>query len=517
VRVGFFTAVERSELDPDLMCSPCGDRGHSPPEALLATPRDRRSLQQPADRWREMLDGPEEPCEHDSGDISYLPEPDEGADLPPVVQHDGVAEGPLRDAWRRITNGVATAYSWWHQQQGEPEAPLAARDVTLLPDDQGGGQDKIPPRDVEGLQSDGVRPGGRGTRVPDMAAASMDLKYSFQTPERLCVTPPRITLAVGWMQRTTLARTFAVSQPLPFLYLPRLVGAQYSSDSIADGHWPPVTAVRKSVRRLRNELARHALRNPTAQIGMTTMVIELDIRELIPELLRFMRALPEEQAFLVEALRAWWQHMDPLAVTLTVVPPPLPSGGSHYGQTNPDGLCGGHALYQALMRWRSRMSMNRDCEATRATYRTLFADWLQRLTDESNWPGLAHHDRESYTNVLGAWLCEFDCKDTRNPTRVSSAHWFPMSMVQLLGYESGMRTWRMTEGSESARPAYQYISADGTDLSQRKCRLSSLIELASPDGDSPLQHFGYSAHHYYPVLYQYHRWSRGIWIRRGKP
>jgi hypothetical protein len=208
--------------------------------------------------------------------------------------------------------------------------------------------------------------------------------------------------------------------PLPYF------NVDNSSDSIADGHWPPVTEVRKSVRRLRNELAHHAVLNPTAQIGMTTLVIELDIRELIPVLLRFMRALPVEQAFSVEALRAWWQHMDPLVVTLTVVPPLLPGGGSHYGQTNPDGLCGGHALYQALMRWRSRMSMSRDCEATRATYRTLFADWLRRLTDERNWPGLAQHDRVSFINVLGAWLCEFDCKDTRNPTRVygSPCLWF---------------------------------------------------------------------------------------------
>jgi hypothetical protein len=260
-----------------------------------------------------------------------------------------------------------------------------------------------------------------------------------------------------------------------------------------------LSAPRRSTRKLRSELAQRPVVNPTAQIGLTTMSIELDIRELIPELLRFMRTLPDEQAFSVDAMAAWWQYMDPLSVTLTAILCPLSSGGSYYAQTNPDGLCGGHVLYQALMRWRSRCNMHRESAATREIYKKLFADWRERLSDEFSWPGLEAQDRESYINVLGAWICEFDSKETDTPIHLSPTHWFPMSLVQLLGYDSGLRTWMMSDSTARNNPAYNYVSLDGSDPSQRKCRLSSLNELARNDPALPLQHFGYSANHYYPI------------------
>jgi hypothetical protein len=265
-----------------------------------------------------------------------------------------------------------------------------------------------------------------------------------------------------------LGRNYSVFQPDPTLYLPRLVGAPFSSDSIADGHWPLVTAPRRSTRQLRGELAQHPIVNPTAQVGLTTMSIELDL-------------------------------MDPLAVTLTACPSPFPGGSSHYAQASPDGLCGGHVLYQAVMRWRSRCNMHRESAATRAIYKVFFSDWRDRLLDLSNWPGLEAQDRESYVNILGAWLCEFDSKETHSPIQLRPTYWFPMSLVQLLGYDSGLRTWMMSDSTARSNPAYNYVSSDGSDPSQRKCRLSSLNELARSDPASPLQHFGYSANHYYPI------------------
>jgi hypothetical protein len=342
--------------------------------------------------------------------------------------------------------------------------------------------------------------GSAGAALRSTMISRLQAEIVFQPPVKLRTTRPISTLRGDWMQENSLERIYSVSQPNPFLYLPRLVGAPFSSDSIADGHWPLVTAARKSIRKLRNELVHHAVQNPTAQIGLTAMSIELDIKELIPELLRYMRTLLDEQAFSVDAMAVWWQYMDPLAVTLTAMPCPLSSGGSHYAQTNPDGLCGGHVLYQALMRWRSRCNMHKESAATRAIYKKLFADWRERLSNESNWPGLEAQDRDAYINVLGAWICEFDSKDTDSPNQISPTYWFPMSLVQLLGYDSGLRTWMMSDSTARHNPAYNYVSSDGSDPSQRKCRLSSLNELARNDPASPLQHFGYSAHHYYPIL-----------------
>jgi hypothetical protein len=143
--------------------------------------------------------------------------------------------------------------------------------------------------------------------------------------------------------------------------------------------------------------------------------------------------------------------------------------------------------------------MHRESAETRAIYKVLFSGWRDRLLDLSNWPGLEAQDRESYVNILGAWLCEFDSKETHSPFQLSPTHWFPMSLVQLLGYDSGLRTWMMSDSTARSNPAYNYVSSDGTDPSQRKCRLSSLNELARNDPASPLQHFGYSANHYYPI------------------
>jgi hypothetical protein len=302
-----------------------------------------------------------------------------------------------------------------------------------------------------------------------------------------------------WKQENLLGRNYSVFQPDPTLYLPRLLGAPFSSDSIADGHWPLVTAPRRSTRQLRGELAQHPVANPTAQVGLTTMSIELDLRELLPELLRYMRTLPDSQAFSADALMAWWQYMDPLAVTLTARPRSLPGGASHYAQASLDGLCGGHVLNQAAMRWRSKCNMHRESAATRSIYKVLFAGWRDRLLDAANWPGLESQDRESYVNILGAWLCEFDSKETDSPIHLSPTYWFPMSLVQLLGYDSGLRTWMMSDSTARHNQAYSYVSSDGSDPSQRKCRLSSLNEMARNDPAVQLQHFGFSANHYYPI------------------
>jgi hypothetical protein len=440
-----------------------------------------------------LLHGPEGQCRPDNEGIQYLPKPSAIDESTPDAHQEGEAEGLLRNTWRWMANGVSSAYSWWNPSYGEPEDPAAAIITNISHEPLGGEytESSTPWEEImleTGMRRDGLPHWGE---VPMIAR--LKAEFVFQPPVKLRTTRPITTLLGGWMQENTLERIYSVSQPIPLLYLPRLVGSPFSSDSITDGHWPLVTAARKSIRKLRNKLAHHAVQNPTAQIGLTAMPIELDIRELIPELLRYMRTLPDEQAFTVDAMAAWWQYMDPLAVTLTAMLCPSPKGGSHYAQTNPDGLCGGHALYQALMRWRSRCNMHKESAATREIYKKLFADWRERLSNESNWQGLAAHDRETFINVLGAWICEFDSKDTGRPIQLSPTHWFPMSLVQLLGYDSGLRTWMMSDSTAGNNPAYNYVSSDGSDPSQKKCRLSSLNELARNYPASPLQHFGYSA------------------------
>jgi hypothetical protein len=115
--------VERSELGPALLGSPCGDRGHPPPAVLQDTPPAGVPPQQPIELWREMLDGPEGSCGLVNDKIRYLPEPG-GMDEPTQdVHHEGEAEGLLRNTRRWMTYGVTSAYIWWNPSYGETEDP----------------------------------------------------------------------------------------------------------------------------------------------------------------------------------------------------------------------------------------------------------------------------------------------------------------------------------------------------------------------------------------------------------
>jgi hypothetical protein len=545
VRVGFFRTKPRYMLDPVLMGTPCGDRKHLPPVALLGSSLDEKSILQLPERLTELLDDSEASCDVANALTWYPPERDEHTEPTQVDRQEDGEVGLLGSSWRWMSSGVASAYTWWNSQNevtddpvmcpnSMPHEPLEAeisepsrlRETLGLTtgesrDDLPGWDDACaavsathspPSTDIPSLAAELIGVGraalGQETEEPKSGLTGVTLYSSmiarlqaetvFEPPIKLRTRRAVSVLPGSWKQENSLGRIYSIFQPDPTLYLPRLVGAPFSSDSIADGHWPLVTAPRRSTRQLRGELAQHPIVNPTAQVGLTTMSIELDLRELLPELLRYMRTLPDVQAFSADAMAAWRQYMDPLAVTLTARPCPLPSS-SYYAQASPDGLCGGHVLYQAIMRWRSRCNMHRESAATRAIYKALFAGWRDRLLDETNWPGLEAQDRKSYVNILGAWLCEFDSKETDTPIHLSPTHWFPMSLVQLLGYDSGLRTWMMSDSTARNNPAYNYVSSDGSDPSQRKCRLSSLNELAKNDPAVQLQHFGYSANHYYPI------------------
>jgi hypothetical protein len=76
VRVGFFRIKEKHQLDPELLGSPCCDRRHLPPVALLDTSLDEEPILPMTERWTELLDDSEAHCGVENDVIRYLPEPD---------------------------------------------------------------------------------------------------------------------------------------------------------------------------------------------------------------------------------------------------------------------------------------------------------------------------------------------------------------------------------------------------------------------------------------------------------